>query len=614
MSEIPQLTGGICKKLLTAPTDDPDVFESEHTVQFLSVKQVSGGPSTDPSKPSGPERFRIIMSDGVNFMQAMLATQLNSMVFEEKLPKNAIAVVEKITCNIVQGRRLIILLALRVIAQPTEKIGSPTQLEADTAGTIATPTADQTATPSNSFTPQAPQEGTSVQRPQRPGPSNSGRGNIYPIEGLSPYQNNWTIKARVTQKSEVKTWSNPRGEGKLFNVTLMDDSGEIRATAFNATVDDFYAKLEEGKVYYISKARVNLAKKKFSNLNNDYELGLERATQIEECLETTNVPTIKYNFMALDRLQELVKDSVCDVIGIVKDVHDLTQVNSAKMNKQIPKRDMTLVDKSGFSVRMTLWGKQAEQYNEADANPVIAFKGVKVGDYQGGRTLSMVSSSTMQINPDIDECFALRGWYDSSGVDQTFQAHSSTSGGGSTIAFNRSELRGLDEVKQGEYGMPGKPEVFSARGTVMHIKSDNISYPACPNDGCSKKVEELGDKNWRCEKCNQSFEAPRHRYIMSMAVADYSGQAWLQGFNDVGEAIFGKPANDLVTIKNENNNEFMAIMERSCGQTFNFSCRAKQDTWKDNNRIRYGISRITPLNYKEEAAALRDLLFTQWAN
>jgi len=36
---------------------------------------------------------------------------------------------------------------------------------------------------------------------------------------------------------------------------------------------------------------------------------------------------------------------------------------------------------------------------------------------------------------------------------------------------------------------------------------------------------------------------------MSLAVADWSGQAWLQGFNDVGLAVFGMPANDLIEIK-----------------------------------------------------------------
>ncbi len=80
----------------------------------------------------------------------------------------------------------------------------------------------------------------------------------------------------------MKTWSNQRGEGKLFNVTLMDETGEIRGTAFNSVADDLYSKFEEGKVYYVSKARVNLAKKMFSNLANDYELAFERNTVIEE--------------------------------------------------------------------------------------------------------------------------------------------------------------------------------------------------------------------------------------------------------------------------------------------------------------------------------------------
>lgn len=62
----------------------------------------------------------------------------------------------------------------------------------------------------------------------------------------------------------------------------MDDSGEIRGTAFNLVADELYPKLEEGKVYYVSKARVNLAKKKFSNVNNDYELSFERNTEVEE--------------------------------------------------------------------------------------------------------------------------------------------------------------------------------------------------------------------------------------------------------------------------------------------------------------------------------------------
>jgi ssDNA-binding replication factor A large subunit len=66
------------------------------------------------------------------------------------------------------------------------------------------------------------------------------------------------------------------------------------------------------------------------------------------------------------------------------------------------------VDQTGWAVRLTLWGKQAESF-QAEDYPVIAFKGVKVGDF-GGRSLSMFSSATMTVNPDINEAHALRGW------------------------------------------------------------------------------------------------------------------------------------------------------------------------------------------------------------
>ncbi len=51
--------------------------------------------------------------------------------------------------------------------------------------------------------------------------------NIIPITGLNPYQNRWTIKVRVSSKPAIRTWSNSRGEGKVFNVDLVDSSVSV---------------------------------------------------------------------------------------------------------------------------------------------------------------------------------------------------------------------------------------------------------------------------------------------------------------------------------------------------------------------------------------------------
>ena len=70
------------------------------------------------------------------------------------------------------------------------------------------------------------------------------------------------------------------------------------------------------------------------------------------------------------------------MIGIVKEVGELSSIVSKNTQKSIPKRELTMVDQTNYSCRLTLWGKQAESYNAAD-QPVIAFKGIKVSDFNG---------------------------------------------------------------------------------------------------------------------------------------------------------------------------------------------------------------------------------------
>ena len=121
-------------------------------------------------------------------------------------------------------------------------------------------------------------------RPLPSHPGNSAHPSLYPIEALSPYAHKWTIKARCTHKGEIRTWHNKNGEGKLFSVNLLDETGEIRATGFNEQCDALYENFQEGCVYYISApCRVNFAKKQFSQgINNDYELTFERDTLVEK--------------------------------------------------------------------------------------------------------------------------------------------------------------------------------------------------------------------------------------------------------------------------------------------------------------------------------------------
>ena len=471
-----------------------------------------------------------------------------------------------------------------------DKLGQPVAIEPKTEGAEdVKPQPDNIA--GNGFYGSKPQQAHPQQQralPSRTNGASSGgaHGTIYPIEALSPYAHKWTIKARCTHKADIKTWHNKNGEGKLFSVNFLDDSGEIKATGFNAECDQWFDTLQKGSVYYISSpCKVQLAKKQFSNVNNDYELVLENGTTIEKAEDTEGVPQVTFNFTSLSDLQSVEKDSTIDCIGVLQEVGEVSEIVAKASGKPYSKRELSLVDNTGYGVRLTIWGKTAESF-EGQTESVVAFKGVKVSDFNG-RSLSLLSSGTMNMDPDIEEAYKLKGWYDGSGRNEQFASHANTMSTVNATGSDRNATKTIAQVKDENLGMTEDTDWFSLKATIIYIKQDTFSYPACRTEGCNKKVSESESEPgvWHCVKCDKDWDGPDHRYIMSFNVADHTGQIWISCFNETGQQVMGMPAADVVAMKDEGDERRIAevFADANC-KTFVFRCRAKMDNFQDQQR------------------------------
>ncbi|XBW36073.1 hypothetical protein QEN19_001648 [Hanseniaspora menglaensis] len=432
------------------------------------------------------------------------------------------------------------------------------------------------------------------------------------IELLSSYQNNWAIKARVSFKSDVKTWSNQRGSGSLFNVHFLDETGEIRATGFNDACTKFSELLQEGKVYRVSKARLKQANHKFSTLKHSYEIQLENDTQIEECVgdeQEGNVPQVKYELVTLDALKTMEAlpnnqpGGELDVLGIINKVDTAFQITS-KAGKTYDRRNITIVDESLTAVNINLWNKPALEFN-IPVGSVVVCKGCKLTDFRG-KSLSMTPGGRIVESPDLKEAYKLKGWFNDVGKSASFDNISEE--GGNLSSLNNEEIDiskriPFNKLINENVGMQDTPEYVTLKGFIGKIKQQNFFYEACATPDCLKKVTNIGDA-YSCEKCEKTHDTCLKRYTLNMQLIDPYDSIWVSCFNDVAEKLLGHTADELAddpklaeTVFNEKNME-----------PFNFRLRASKREYGGVERVNYSIMTLSKVNFNKEVDYVADLL------
>uniref|UniRef100_A0A8C4IFW8 Replication protein A subunit n=1 Tax=Dicentrarchus labrax TaxID=13489 RepID=A0A8C4IFW8_DICLA len=541
---------------------------------------------------TGP-RYRLILSDGQHSLSSfLLATQLNHLPEDNLLVPNCVCKVKRtITNSLSDGRIVVIVLDMEILQSAEEtggKIGNPTLYTVDSMDLLKC-----SCMKLKQFKQGSCSEGVTTCFVDTYIVSADSLLSVY-----SMCISRWTIRARVTNKSSIRTWSNSKGEGKLFSFETVDESGEIKITAFNKEVDRFFSLVEQGKVYYISKATLKVANKQYTTLKNDYEMTLHAHSSIVPCDDSQGVPTLHCDFVPIAELENRDSDTIIDVIGVCTTADDVSRITT-KTSREVSKRALNLIDNSGKVVAVTLWGEEAEKF-DGSGQPVVAVKGARLSDF-GGRSLSALFSSTVMVNPDIPEAFRLRAWYDREGYALDSQSLTETRSAGSGANMN---WKTLSDIKSEQMGHGEKAEYFTCLATVVYFRKDNCLYQACPSADCNKKVTDQQNGLYRCEKCNREFPNFKYRLILNANLADFGDNQWVTCFQETAEVLLGHSAETLGQLRDTDEAAFDEVFQKANFTTHIFKNRAKLETYNDECRVKVTVMEVQPVDHREYSRRL----------
>jgi len=593
-------------------------------LQILDLRTLQ---QQQPSGQAHTEKFRVTLSDGINTQLAYVATQSTKLFIDRTIQQFYIVRLQEYCLSEFSNTKFIIIAKVELIQPYTSQIGNPVPVgsapvpkadDADPAAATATTAAAATTMP------PSPMKSTNriISSPTRQGQkvftdasATSGE-TITPIKSLHPYQNMWTIRARVTNKTEMKEFSRKTGTGtgKLFSVELIDEAGdEIRATAFTEVAEKLFNIFEVGHIYLISKGEVKVANKKFTTIPHPFEITFNSTTVVSPVTEdasTASIPTAHYSFVPIEKIASMEKNDLVDVLGVVTQVSDVQTFTQKTTGRDLTKRTLTLLDNTAYSIEVTLWGELAKAEN-IEVGSVVAIRAARVGTFNG-KSLSTSASSQVRVSPDTPDAVKLATWYKENSSTSSIVPISdgSNSMGGGEGGQSRDEtVKTLSAVQTEQLGMGTQPDYFTCVACITNIKHDTkISYTACPK--CNSKVTAGTDGQFFCAKCNTSMPEATENYTLRMQIADATGSIWVTCFREAALHIMNnREATELIALQTGGNEtEFNMAFDDAAHKWYQFRIRANLSTYHEEVRVQYGVVTAFPVDFSKESHRLLSII------
>lgn len=275
-------------------------------------------------------------------------------------------------------------------------------------------------------------------------------------------------------------------------------------------------------------------------------------------------------------------------------------------------RNLILGDNSKASVQLALWGTQAENSKDWVPGSILAVKSAKITDFST-LSLSVFSTSTLEINPSLAEALTLRTWYDSpEGQSTQWQALSTgrmRRDGDANMNVQHQPPRWMTFAEAAKLQQGQDLSPFYSYAYLTSAKRDAPSgwtYTACPK--CNKKMQKAHD-HWECpsEKCLHHAPEPVRRYTLQVAFQDFSGTLYTTAFNEAGERLLGNTATELHDLQEAGRTaELDFRFQDALFRLWKVKVNPKFDEYQQRQRLKFTLLDVEHVQFAEATKFFTD--------
>lgn len=349
------------------------------------------------------------------------------------------------------------------------------------------------------------------------------------IADLYPDMQNWRIYCRVNKVNYSEFQAKSGNHTKLLAMELMDRKGAtIRATIFGDYAEKMSKTIQDGDTYAFSKGLVkmdNYKKKSSAFAGSEYTIIFSEQSKILATTDDNSIQNSSTIYLTVNDLKLKEENMEVDVVGIIKEIKNATDIPAKSGNKVLKKRTVLICDPiNKVEIDAVFWNELTD-VDQGLLYKTVLLSEFKVHVYNG--SLSINSSFRSKITELKDHPM---NQYESKVATDSYE----------TISYRRDEnntktIRNVKEIEHAKENLTEDGSIWSDLRVYLNRIKDKAkkTYDGCPF--CKKTVQP--DDNI-CGNCSKNFPKAQTRYILTIELSDYSGSIWTTAHDDFAERIF----------------------------------------------------------------------------